>query len=212
MLVTAGLAFALTAQEKVAATGPKLNLEAMIPGQFADWKQERTLDQLMVDPEKKHLEEKVYDQTLARTYVNAKNQRIMLSIAYGGSYGKDMQPHRPEVCYPSQGFSVIKENGPETIHTAYGELQIKRLVAAGPRTEPITYWIVVGESQTRFGLKMRLLHLRYSLTGQIPDGMLVRVSSIGEDDKAAFRVQENFIQSLVAAISGQDRPRIIGQF
>jgi EpsI family protein len=212
MLVTAGLALALTPPDRVAAKAPRPDLDAMIPSQFADWKQEGTLDQIMVNPEKKQFEATVYDQTLARLYVNGKNQRVMLSIAYGGSYGKEMQPHRPEVCYPSQGFTVAKENQPEVIQTPYGELQVKRLVATGPRTEPITYWIVVGDSQTRFGLKMRLLHLRYSLTGQIPEGMLVRVSSVGEDDREAYRMQENFIQGLVAAVSDKDRPRVVGQF
>lgn len=212
MLAAAGLALALTPPEKLDVKAPRLDLEAMIPAQFADWKQEGTLDQIMVNPEKKQFEASVYDQTLARLYVNAKNQRIMLSIAYGGSYGKEMQPHRPEVCYPSQGFTLVKESKPEVIRTPYGELQVKRLLAKGPRTEPITYWIVVGDSQTRFGLEMRLLHLRYSLTGQTPEGMLVRVSSVGEDDREAYKVQENFIQGLVAGVSDRDRPRVVGQF
>lgn len=211
MLAAAGLALALTPPEKPAVTAPKPDLEAMIPGQFTDWKQEAKLDQLMVNPEKKAFEASVYDQTLARLYVNGKSQRIMLSIAYGGSYGKEMQPHRPEVCYPSQGFTLVNESKPEVIRTPYGELQVKRLLAKGPRTEPITYWIVVGDSQTRFGLKMRLLHLRYSLTGQIPEGMLVRVSSVGEDDQEAYRVQENFIQGLVAALRDEDRARVVGR-
>jgi EpsI family protein len=212
MLAAAGLAVALTPHARLSDTEAKVNLEKMIPEAFADWKEERTLNQLLVNPEKKQLEERVYDQTLARLYVNAKGQRVMLSIAYGGTHGEDMQPHRPEVCYPSQGFSVVKENKPETMHTKYGDIEVKRLVAAGPRTEPITYWVVVGDSQTQFGLKMKLLHLRYNLTGQIPDGMLVRVSSIGGDEEQAYSVQERFIDSMLAAIKAQDRPRIIGQF
>jgi EpsI family protein len=135
----------------------------------------------------------------------------MLSIAYGGAHGEAMQTHRPEVCYPAQGFNVVREFGMQALSTVYGALSVKRLVAShGPRVEPITYWVVVGDMPTEFGMQMKLAQLRYNITGQIPDGMLVRVSSIDRNELDAYQLQERFIVGLLAALSDRDRARIIG--
>ena len=40
---------------------------------------------------------------------------------------------------------------------------------------------------------MRLAQLRYTLTGEIPDGILVRVSSIDRDESGAYERQADFI-------------------
>lgn len=213
MFATASLALALKPHARLEDTEAKINLETLIPRHFGDWKVDETIANLLVNPELEKVIEKTYSQTLTRTYVNNTGKRIMLSVAYGGTHGEGMQTHRPEVCYPAQGFHVVKDTQPAQLDTLYGELPIKRLVAAqGARNEPITYWVVVGNEQTQFGLRMKLAQLRYTLTGYIPDGMLVRVSSIDRDEKGAYEEQTDFIRAMLASIRDSDRERITGKF
>ena len=213
MFAAAGMALALKPTAKLVDSESQINLETLIPAQLGDWKVDETITTLLVTPELQKVIEETYSQTLTRTYVNREGKRIMLSVAYGGSHGEGMQTHRPEVCYPAQGFQVVKDTQPAVLSTQYGELPIKRLVAAqGARNEPITYWVVVGDQQTQFGMRMKLAQMRYTLTGVIPDGMLVRVSSIDRDETGAYENQTDFIRSMLAAMRDTERERITGKF
>ena len=213
MFAAAGMALALKPNAKLGDAESQINLETLVPTQFGDWKIDETIAPLLVTPELQKVIDETYSQTLARTYVNSAGKRVMLSVAYGGSHGEGMQTHRPEVCYPAQGFQVMKDSRPDVLSTKYGELPIRRLVAAqGRRNEPITYWVVVGHEQTQFGLRMKLAQMRYTLTGVIPDGMLVRVSSIDPDETGAYENQADFIRSMLAGMRDAERERITGKF
>ena len=213
MFAAAGMALALKPTAKLVDAESQVNLETLVPAQFGDWKIDETIATLLVTPELQKVIEETYSQTLTRTYVNSAGKRIMLSVAYGGSHGEGMQTHKPEICYPAQGFQVVKDTKPAVLSTQYGELPINRLVAAqGARNEPITYWVVVGDQQTQFGLKMKLAQMRYTLTGVIPDGMLVRVSSIDRDESGAYDNQTDFIRAMLASMRDNERERITGKF
>lgn len=212
MFAGAGLALALKPTDKLTDQA-QFDLETLVPAQMGDWKVDTTIATLLVAPELQKVIDETYSQTLTRTYVNSAGKRIMLSVAYGGAHGEGMQTHKPEICYPAQGFQVVKNTRPDVLSTEYGELPVRRLVAAqGPRNEPITYWVVVGEQQTQFGLRMKLAQMRYTLTGVIPDGMLVRVSSIDRDEAGAYDNQSDFIRAMLAAMRDTERERLTGKF
>ncbi|MFP5410632.1 MAG: exosortase-associated protein EpsI, B-type [Gammaproteobacteria bacterium] len=212
MFAGAGLALALKPTDQLTDQA-QFELETLVPKQFGDWKLDETIATLLVTPELQKVIDETYSQTLTRTYVNGAGKRIMLSVAYGGAHGEGMQTHRPEVCYPAQGFQVVKNTRPDVLNTDFGELPIRRLVAAqGPRNEPITYWVVVGDQQTQFGLGMKLAQMRYTLTGVIPDGMLVRVSSIDRDEAGAYEIQTDFIRAMLGALRDGERERLTGKF
>ena len=210
MFAAAGMALALKPTHKIADVGPKIDLETMIPKTFGDWKIDETIAPLIANPEQQALISKIYNQTLTRTYVNPKGERIMLSIAYGGDQSDNMAVHKPEVCYPGQGFQIIK-NAMSTFSTDQGSIPVKRLVATqGSRVEPITYWTTVGDTVAVNGLKWKLQQLKYGLTGKIPDGLLFRVSSIQADDAKAYQIQDAFTRDMLRAMSPSGRERIIG--
>ena len=211
MFAAAGLALALKPTQKIADAGPKIDLEVLIPKQFGDWKIDETIAPLIANPEQEALISKIYNQTLSRTYVNANGERIMLSIAYGGDQSDSMQVHKPEVCYPAQGFQILK-NDSDIFSTGDRSIPVKRLVATqGQRIEPITYWRTVGDAVEVSGVKWKLQQLKYGLTGKIPDGLLFRISSIQADDAKAYLTQDAFTRDLLKAISSEDRQRIIGK-
>lgn len=210
MFAAAGMALALKPTTKVADSGPKVNLEELIPEKFGDWTIDSTVTPLIANPQQKALIEKIYSETLSRTYVNTAGDRIMLSIAYGGDQTDTMAVHKPEVCYPAQGFQILK-NTSDTFSTGAGNIPVKRLIATqGPRVEPITYWTTVGDAVTVSGVTRKLNQLKYGLTGKIPDGLLFRISSIQTDDTKAYQAQDAFTRDLLKAMSPAGRKRIVG--
>ena len=213
LMVMAAFASPMLRPDKSLATAQaRLDLAAMIPENISEWRTDPTVVPIQYSPEIRATVEKAYDQTLSRTYINARGDRVMLSVAYGSKRNEGMQAHRPETCYPAQGFQITAERVGKLV-TSYGTLPIKRLVAAqGSRNEPITYWLLVGEETTRFGIAHRLATLKYGLTGRIPDGMLVRVSTISRDADSAYQVQDAFIKEMLAAVDPKTRPRLIGKF
>lgn len=187
-------------------------LDALFPPAFGEWHIDP--DVIPVEPpaDIRNTIEQSYDQTLARTYVDAHGYRVMLSVAYGGRRNQGMDIHRPEICYPAQGFAVRRETRETTLALADGPLPLKRLVAgAGARNEPISYWLVIGRSVASFGLGHRLALMKYGLTGRVPDGMLVRVSSVDDDESTAFDAQDRFLRAMVDALAPDFRRRILGR-
>ncbi len=212
MVLSGALTMALTPTTRVADQQERFDLEIMIPEKFGDWKIDKSILPLQVDTEVQTSLDKIYNQTLARTYVNSLGEHIMLSIAYGGDQSDNLAVHKPEVCYYVQGFEIIKTFSDE-VFTQYGKLPIKRLLAIkGNRSEPITYWITIGNKAVLPGFDQKLQQLRYGLTGSVPDGMLVRISSISFDESKAYRLQVAFIEDLLLTINTKDRVRLIGTF
>lgn len=196
---------------KVADHGPKIDLETLIPKQFDGWKIDETVVPLIANPEQEALINKLYSQTLTRTYINSRDERVMLSIAYGGDQSDSMAVHKPEICYPAQGFQILK-NTTGTFSTGAGEIPVKRLLAIqGQRIEPITYWTTVGDTVAVNGFKWKLNQLKYGLTGKIPDGLLFRISSIQTNEGAAYQMQDNFSRALLDALTPEGKKRIIGR-
>lgn len=213
MLLAAGLAPAMRPTLKYSDVVGVINLETMIPKQFGDWSVDPNVVPIQVSPDVQAMLDKIYAQLVSRTYVNKAGQRVMLSIAYGTDQaGEATQVHRPEFCYAAQGFQLLK-NSVDDVTTRFGSLTVKRLVAvSGPRTEPITYWITIGDTAALPGVRRKLTQLRYGLTGTVPDGMLVRVSSIDRNELEAYRIQDQFVNSLLATLSEKDRVRLVGAF
>jgi len=94
--------------------------------------------------------------------------------------------------------------------TQYGEIPVRRLFTSkGQRVEPVTYWLRIGDRVVR-GWQRRLVELRYTLTGRVPDGLLFRVSSIDPDQARANKLQDQFVNQLLQSVSSTDRKRLSG--
>lgn len=212
MLSSAAVTQVVTPRVMMADTQSRFELDRMIPERFGDWRVDDSVRPVQVDPDTQAKLDKIYNQTLSRTYVNSDGERIMLSIAYGGDQGDNMGVHKPEICYGAQGFDVTK-NGTALLPTAYGSLPVTHLFAvAGARQEPITYWITIGSKATLPGVDQRLAQLRYGLTGMVPDGMLIRVSNLDGNTVPAFALQGKFINDLLQSLDPAARLRLIGSF
>ncbi len=194
----------------LADTRAKVELETMFPKAFGDWRVDDRMPVQLVSPDTQALLNKIYNQTLSRTYVNRQGDRIMLSVAYGGDQSDGTRAHRPEVCYPAQGFQIDASRDSVLDLTGH-KLRVRQLVSRlGGRVEPITYWVTVGERIALSGTEQKLSQLSYTTRGVVPDGMLVRVSSIDADINGAFRDHQIFIAKLSTAIQSSLRPQVMG--
>jgi EpsI family protein len=191
----------------------RLNLNNDVPGRFGDWHIDPIRYVGIVNPETEALLNRLYNQQLARTYVNGAGQRVMLSIVYGEDQRQrdGNALHYPEVCYPAQGFEV-KAARTGTLEVPGGSIPVKRLETqlGGRRQEPVTYWTTLGDQATLGGVRRRLAELRYGLNGIVADGVLFRVSSIGDDSRAEFSLQERFVVDLLGALPPALRQQLAG--
>ena len=84
LMCTASVA-AVVARPKVrtVATAPNIQLDAAIPRSFPGWREEPSRTVQVVNPQLQAVLDKLYSQTLTRTYVDDRGYRVMLSLAYG---------------------------------------------------------------------------------------------------------------------------------
>ena len=210
MIAGAGLAAVMRPGGNLADERTPIDLPFMIPTQVGDWREAPGVAVQIVDPELQQTIDAIYTQVLTRNYVRDDGYRVMLSIAYGKAQTDNLQLHLPEVCYPAQGFKLEHI---EKFGLSLGDQTItarRMSTRLGQRHEPVTYWTVVGDHVTASGLDKKLVEMRYGLRGRIPDGILVRISSIDRDTAQAHRVQAEFANALVSAIRPELRSRFAG--
>jgi EpsI family protein len=211
MVVASLTAVAITPRNYMSDQHERKKLVDIVPRAFGQWQVDTSIVPVPPSPDLQQVLDATYDETLALTYRNPAGQRVMLSMAYGRNQHKGMNTHRPEVCYPAQGFRLMQSSMPARLNFGDRQIDATRVVAAmGPRNEPITYWLLVGDRITQFGYPQRAVALRYGLQGVIPDGVLVRVSSVDADNSAAFATQEAFIGEMLNALAPELRARLLG--
>ena len=211
LMCTASVA-AVVARPKVrtVATAPNIQLDAAIPRSFPGWREEPSRTVQVVNPQLQAVLDKLYSQTLTRTYVDDRGYRVMLSLAYGDDQRGGLQAHKPEVCYPAQGFN-LRSNDAAELATSFGRVPVRRLdTQMGSRLEPVTYWFAFGDQVVSGRFEQRLTELRLGFEGKVPHGLLFRVSSIDGDARAAYREQERFVNDLLSAMEPRDRMQVIG--
>ncbi|MCP3442057.1 exosortase-associated protein EpsI, V-type [Bradyrhizobium sp. CCGUVB14] len=198
-------------RQLMARTTASQSLETVIPKQFGNWKLVPEISPVKpVDPEAyvqppDPLLAKVYSQEVARGYTDGEGHIVMLLVAYGPVQNYKLKAHRPEICYTANGFRVSEKNA-STLAVSDGALKITRLIAEREsRYEPITYWMKVGNEISNGVVDNQISRLKYGLRGIIPDGSLIRVSTIGLNKEASFKLQDQFIRELLAALPSQER-------
>lgn len=210
MAGVSALGLAVQPGRRVAGSTSAISLETAVPKSFAQWRALPEQLSLIVNPQAQESLYGLYSQVLARTYVDQTGYRVMLSIAYNDDQRGGLQTHRPEVCYPAQGFQVHRsEEG--RLPTPFGDIEVRRLsTSLGKRQEPVTYWLTVGDEVVIGRLNKRLAEIRMSLTGRVPDGLLFRISSIDDDTARAYAVQQRFAADMMGAVPLTARKQLSG--
>jgi EpsI family protein len=190
---------------------PAMDLESIIPVEIGEWSEQKELVAAVINPQALELINKIYTQSLSRTYRNKNGDRIMLSLSYGTDQRDGMQVHYPEICYPAQGFQILSRHQNQIV-TPAGAIAVTRLETnlANSRYEPVTYWTTVADKVVRSGMDKKLAVLDFGLRGEIPDGLLFRISSIDTDTQHAYALQDSFVSALAMLTELKEKKRLMG--
>ena len=181
----------------------------IVPREFAGWRELAT-PATVVSAQTQEMLQSIYNEILARVYAAADGYQVMLSIAYGGDQRGVLRAHKPEVCYPAQGFK-LQDSADTVLATEHGPIPARVLrTVLGPRSEPVMYWFAYAGRTSASAWERRLQSLRLTLTGQVPDGLLFRVSSIDADAQRAWARQGDFVRALLGACTPAARARLAG--
>lgn len=206
LLTTSVIAYLLTPTEIL---NPPLSqpLAELTPRAFGDWKELPT-NNVQVDlvPRKDGQPNKFgpYDDSLLRTYQNSKGQVVMLALAYGRTQRQEVKIHRPELCYVAQGFLAkqLKEtNFGNFDNLSSTDVTGKNMIAEmSGRREAVSYWIRIGDTYSENAWQTRLYILQLGLSGNVPDGVLVRISTLIKDEMSegsAWSINNSFMSDLL---------------
>ncbi len=189
------------------ATGPLAQdaLTDAIPTKFGNWGPVSTEDFIL--PLEDEGVEGVYGGVLTRAYANAANAVVMLVIAYAGGQTGTIVVHRPEACYPANGFKL--SNRAElnlTDRASRIDLPAVSYTAKSyDRTEQLLYWTRIGTFFPTDWLTEQVALVRSNLAGRLPDGALVRMSVISDDAAASRALLRDFAKALSEAVTGVGR-------
>jgi EpsI family protein len=210
------LAEALKPRQLLAATQPVPNLEMSIPKDFGDWHLVPNIGLVTpTDPGgyvEQDLEKRIYSQELARGYTDGSGNVIMFLVAYGPVQNYRLKSHRPEVCYGAAGFRVSAKYVDRVSYRQDAPpLTVSRVIAEKEgRFEPITYWMKVGGDVATGVFDSQISRMKYGLEGIIPDGALIRISTVGLSADAAYKLQDKFVHDLLGALPPKDRTFFTG--
>ena len=210
MLATGAITFARLPRRRVATIGAH-RLEKLIPLEFGRWKFETSSG--LVQPPPDALSSLLYDQQIARAYTTDDAPPVMLSVAYGSSQGGMLQVHRPEVCYPASGFRLSRTELHPIARAGAPSIPARSFTASSDtRIEQVLYWTRIADMLPTGWTVQRIDIMRSNLAGMIPDGLLVRFSTVTPDVGVAYATLERFARELLAAVGADGREKLLGAY
>lgn len=155
---------------------------------------------------------KAYDQELKRIYGGAGVRPMMLVIAYSGRPRQGLlQLHDPQVCYPGAGFSIDGMNRSELPLTSAGSIPVQTFTARAPwRIEQVLYWTRIGDRIMSFGGDQHLAIVKAVLRGEVPNGVLVRISTFGSGPAVLSDIRM-FASQLLESAPDRAREALLGE-
>lgn len=182
--------------------------DSWVPVRFGEWSVVSNSGVLLPPPDS--LSDRLYDNLVTRVYQGQGGDQVMLLLAYNNVQDGVLQVHRPEVCYPVGGFKLSETR--EVPFRAMGRtIPANFFTAVGSnRTEQVAYFTRLGDSFPRSWAEQRITVIRANLAGRIPDGMMLRVSLDGGDQRLALETLRGFTEEFVRASAQPLRKLLLG--
>lgn len=185
----------------------KEKLEQLVPKTIGPWKFVAASG--LVIPPEDQLSRTLYSQLLTRVYSDGENSPVMLLVAQAAGQTGILQVHRPETCYPASGYEISPVTQHE-IQLGSTGLRTNMLSATNEGvTEHIIYWTRVGDRIPTSWKQQKLDVAEENLRGIIPDAVLVRISTVNNDEAAARAILDTFTRSLIGAVPSDRRSVLI---
>jgi EpsI family protein len=204
----AGVAAARQPSQTVDYLG-KNKLEKILPEKIGRWT--FASNSGLVVPPEDQLAQALYSQLLTRVYTSATGTPIMLLVAQSASQTGILQIHRPEFCYTAGGYD-LSPSSPHRISLPPNGTLPALSISASMRglTEQIVYWTRVGQHLPQSWTQQRLAVAMDNLRGLVPDAVMVRVSTYGNDKVAALAEIDDFIRTMIGSVAPSARRVFIG--
>lgn len=197
MVAASGTAFARMPTPNRPAIA-KDKFEALIPDIAGPWR--FATESGVVLPPPDALSDRLYDNLVTRVYTEPSGRAVMFLIAYNNQQDGVLQIHRPEICYPAGGYTLTPTRYTDLRLGSGRILPAKTFVASGrDRDETVLYWTRLGTEFPRRWSEQRMAVIRANLQGTIPDGVLVRVSSLGSEVTTELAMLQSFVAQFVEA-------------
>jgi len=179
---------------------PEGGLAALVPKQIGGWRVVGTYG--VVVAEEGTGPTGPYDDLLTRIYESQTLPPITLLIAYVASQRADVRLHRPEACYPAAGFSLSNHEVVRFRLAGTPMISAQMILAeSAMRTEQLLYWTRVGNEFPTSNVAQIGAFFHGNLAGDMPDGVLVRLSVPGRDRARARAALRTFLDALRAQAS-----------
>jgi EpsI family protein len=147
----------------------------------------------------------LYSQLVTRVYSDGSGPPIMLLVAQSATQTGILQIHRPEICYTAGGYQLSAIE-PHVVGLPWGALPTLSMSATSDsRTEQLVYWTRIGDRLPKSWREQRMVVAMDNLRRIIPDAIMVRVSTFGNDKTRALASMDQFIVSLMNSVSPQVR-------
>ena len=188
---------------------PEKLFEALVPPRFGGW--EVVSQSGVVLPPPDALSDRLYDNLVTRVYAASDLPPVMLLLAYNNAQDGVLQVHRPEFCYPVGGFELSKTR--EISFNAGGQaVPANIFTATAPnRVEQVAYFTRLGSAYPRKWSEQRLAVMRANLAGDIPDGMMMRVSALGIDQTEAQALLSDFSRQFIKSANPRLQRLLLGR-
>lgn len=205
-LAAAGAVSYLAAPKAAARPIAQSRFREAIPERVAGWVSRRS-QEIVLPPQDDS--NKLYENQETRIYEGQGLPSIMFLIAFSSVQQNDVHVHRPEVCYPAGGFPITK-NEATSIAFAGREFAARELIASrGGLNERIIYWIRVGKFFPTSWRDQRIVMAMSNLTGSIPDGVLLRVSTIENLESNTSPALRNFLEAFLGEVTPAFRQSVL---
>lgn len=183
-------------------------IDTLLPTAIAGWSF-TTREGVIQTPEEAPIEG--YDQLVTRVYTGSGLPTIMLLIAYGSTQGGSLQLHRPETCYPGEGFSIRNRANIDLRLDGADTIAAQTFTAVrDERVEHLLYWTRISNFFPRTTSEEYLGILRRVADGTVPDGVLVRLSTVGADAPTDLAALDRFSTAMVKTSPDALRHILVG--
>lgn len=182
--------------------------EKWVPKAFGRWTSVSESGVVLPPPDT--LRDRLYDNLVTRVYASPGAPAVMLLLAYNNAQDGVLQIHRPEVCYPVGGYDLSPTRKVE-VPVGNRKIPANFFTATGPdRIEQVQYFTRLGDSFPRSWAEQRLAVIRANIAGDIPDGMMMRVSTLGIEAAEAETLLDAFSRSFILHSNARLQQLLLG--
>ena len=195
LVAVGGLSY-LRSPEALAKPLSQADFRDAIPSTVGSWTSRKSAELVLPALDEG---DQLYENLETRIYEGPGLPSMMLLIAFSSTQQNNIQVHRPEVCYPASGFPVLWSRPTEI---AFEDQRIggrELLADRNGLRERILYWVRVGDKFPRGWAEQRIVMAIANLKGSIPDGVLVRISTLEEPDSDLSASIRTFIEAFLNA-------------